>query len=112
MVVEAIPGNEQITVSISGELLLVSEIPKRRGERKKKTLSLLAASHSLSASDVGLLALSRRKISRKTSGPRVAVNQFADDLKIVVQVVHTDGQVIVTEGLGADYVPPSLPVEL
>ena len=46
----------------------------------------------LSASNVGSLALSRRKISRKTSGPRLASNQFAVDLKIVVQVVHTDGQ--------------------
>ena len=59
-----------------------------RKERERKTLSL----NSLSASHVGLLALSRRKFLRKTSGPRVAANQFADDLKIVVQVVHTDGQ--------------------
>ena len=57
-------------------------------ERERKTHSL----NSLSASHVGLLALSRRKFSKKTSGPRVAANQFADDLKIVVQVVHTDGQ--------------------
>ena len=57
-------------------------------ERERKTLSL----NSLSASHVGLLALSRRKFSRKTSGPRVAANQFADDLKIVIQVVHTDAQ--------------------
>ena len=57
-------------------------------ERERKPLSL----NSLSASHVGLLALSRRKFSRKTSGPRVAANQFADDLKIVIQVVHTDAQ--------------------
>ena len=45
MVVEAIPGNEQITVSIGGELLVVSEIPKRRGEREKKNpLSQLVVS--------------------------------------------------------------------
>ena len=57
-------------------------------ERVRKTLSL----NSLSASHVGLLALSRRKFSKKTSGPKVAANQFADDLKIVIQVVHTDAQ--------------------
>ena len=40
VVVEAIPGNEQMTVSIGGELLLVSEIPKRRRKREKEKPSL------------------------------------------------------------------------
>ena len=109
MVVEAIPGNEQITVSNGGELPLSqrfflkfwereSEPPSgdnesRRGEEREKNPSLSSPLRDLlSASNDGSLALSRRNISRKTSGPRVAANQFADDLKIVVQVVHTDGQ--------------------
>ena len=65
----------------------------RRGEEREKNPSLSSPLRDLlSASNDGSLALSRRNISRKTSGPRVAANQFADDLKIVVQVVHTDGQ--------------------
>ena len=65
----------------------------RRGEEREKNPSLSSSLRDLlSARNDGSLALSRRNISRKTSGPRVAANQFADDLKIVVQVVHTDGQ--------------------
>ena len=110
VVVEAIPGNEQITVSIGGELPLSQRFflkfffGKEKASRQAATTSPEEARReknpslssslrdSLSASNVGSLALSRRKFSRKTCGPRVAANQFADDLKIVVQVVHTDGQ--------------------
>ena len=38
------------------------------------------------------LALSQREISRETSGTRIAVKHFADDLKFIEQVIHTDGQ--------------------
>ena len=110
MVVEAIPGNEQITVSIGGELPLSQRFflkfffGKEKASRQAATTSPEEARReknpslssslrdSLSASNVGPLNLSRRKYSRKTCGPRVAANQFADDLKIVLQVVHTDGQ--------------------
>ena len=90
----------------------------RRSEtvrREKKKLFLSSAlRNSLSAMSPLRCspALSQRKISRKTSRTRIAVNDFAGDLKFIEQVVHTDDKVIVTEGLGADYVPPSLPVEL
>ena len=90
VVVEAIPGNEQITrvnwrrTTLFSEVFLGIFLRERESEPPPRDL--------LSASNVGSLALSRRKISRKTSGPRLAANQFADDLKIVVQVVHTDGQ--------------------
>ena len=90
VVVEAIPGNEQITrvnwrrTTLFSEVFLGIFLRERESEPPPRDL--------LSASNVGSLALSRRKFSRKTSGPRVAANQFADDLKIVLQVVHTDGQ--------------------
>ena len=76
-----ITGNEQIAV------------PKLWGERKKPSLSS-ALRNSLSAMSPlrCSLALSRRKISRKTSGTRIAVKHFADDLKLIEQVVLTDGQ--------------------
>ena len=111
MVVEAIPGNEQNTVSIGGELPLSQRFflklffgkvkasrqaattspEEARRERENPSLSS-SLRDSLSASNVGSLALSRIKFSRKTCGPRVSANQLADDLKIVLQVVHTDGQ--------------------
>ena len=90
VVVEAIPGNEQITrvnwrrTTLFSEVFLEIFLRERESEPPPRDL--------LSASNVCSLALSRRKISRKTPGPRLAANQFADDLKIVVQVVHTDGQ--------------------
>ena len=90
VVVEAIPGNEQITrvnwrrTTLFSKVFLGIFLRERESEPPPRDL--------LSASNVGSLALSRRKLSRKTSGPRLAANQFADDLKIVVQVVHTDGQ--------------------
>ena len=63
-------------------------------EREKNPSLSSALRNSLSAMSPlrGSLALSRRKISRKTSGTRIAVNHFADDLKFIEQVVHTDGQ--------------------
>ena len=70
----------------------------RRSEtvrREKKTrLSAPPLRNSLSAMSPlrCSLALSRRKISRKTSGTRIAVKRFADDLKFIEQVVVTDGQ--------------------
>ena len=70
----------------------------RRSEtvRREKTTPLSAPPlrNSLSAMSPprGSLALSRRKISRKTSGTRIAVKHFADDLKFIEQVVVTDGQ--------------------
>ena len=67
----------------------------RRSEtvrREKKTLSLLCALQLVVSDVAGSLALSRRKISRKTSGTRIAVNHFGDDLKLIEQVVLTDGQ--------------------
>ena len=62
-------------------------------ERKNPSLSS-ALRNSLSAMSPlrCSLALSRRKISRKTSGTRIAVKHFADDLKLIEQVVLTDGQ--------------------
>ena len=75
-------------------------VQKRRGERERENPSLSSSLRdSLSASNVGSLALSRIKFSRKTCGPRVSANQLADDLKIVLLsvqssyfLVHTDGQ--------------------
>ena len=70
----------------------------RRSEtvrREKKTrLSAPPLRNSLSAMSPlrCSLALSRRKISRETSGTRIAVKHFADDLKFIEQVVVTDGQ--------------------
>ena len=70
----------------------------RRSEtvrREKKTrLSAPPLRNSLSAMSPlrCSLALSRRKISRETSGTRIAVKHFADDLKFIEQVVLTDGQ--------------------
>ena len=62
-------------------------------ERKNPSLSS-ALRNSLSAMSPlrCFLSLSRRKISRKISVTRIAVNHFADDLKFIEQVVHTDGQ--------------------
>ena len=62
-------------------------------ERKNPSLSS-ALRNSLSAMSPlrCSLARSRRKISRKTSGTRIAVKHFADDLKLIEQVVLTDGQ--------------------
>ena len=62
-------------------------------ERKNPSLSS-ALRNSLSAMSPlrCSLALSRRKISRETSGTRIAVKHFADDLKFIEQVVLTDGQ--------------------
>ena len=61
---------------------------------KKPRLSAPPLRNSLSAMSPlrCSLALSRRKISRKTSGTRIAVKHFADDLKLIEQVVLTDGQ--------------------
>ena len=59
---------------------------------RKKTLSLIYASQLVVSDVASSLALSRRKISRKTSGTRIAVKHFADDLKFIEQVVVTDGQ--------------------
>ena len=63
-------------------------------ERGKKPFLSSALRYSLPAMSPlrGSLALSRRKILRKTSRTRIAVNNFADDLKFIEQVVHTDGQ--------------------
>ena len=63
-------------------------------EREKKTSLSSALRNSLSAMSQlrCSLALSQREISRETFGTRIAVNHFADDLKFIEQVVHTDGQ--------------------
>ena len=63
-------------------------------EREKNPLSAPPLRNSLSAMSPlrCSLALSRRKISRETSGTRIAVKHFADDLKFIEQVVLTDGQ--------------------
>ena len=83
-------------------------------ERKNPSLSS-ALRNSLSAMSPRRvsLSLSRRKISRKISVTRIAVNHFADDLKLIEKVVHTDGQGHSHRRFrGRPYVPPSLPVEL
>ena len=71
------------------------EITDRRSEtEREKNPSLSSAlRNSLSAMSPlrCSLALSQREISRETSGTRIAVNHFADDLKCIEQVVHTDG---------------------
>ena len=63
-------------------------------EREKKPSLSSPLRNSLSAMSPPRcsLALSRRKISRKTSGTRIVVNHFADDLKLIEQVVHRGGQ--------------------
>ena len=63
-------------------------------EREKNPSLSSALRNSLSAMSPlrCSLALSQREISRETSGTRIAVNHFADDLKFIEQVVHTDGQ--------------------
>ena len=62
--------------------------------RERKNPSLSSALRNLSAMSPlrCLLSLSRRKISRKIFVTRIAVNHFADDLKYIQQVIHTDGQ--------------------
>ena len=83
-------------------------------ERKNPSLSS-ALRNSLSAMSPlrGSLSLSRRKFSRKISVTRIAVKHFADDLKFIEQVIHTDGQGHSHRRFrGRLYVPPSLPVEL
>ena len=63
------------------------------GERKNPSLySALRNSLSVMSPLRCLLALSQRKIWRKSSGTRIAVNHFADDSKFIEQIVHTDGQ--------------------
>ena len=63
-------------------------------EREKNPSLSSALRNSLSAMSPlrCSLALSQREISRETSGTRIAVKHFADDLKFIEQVVHTDGQ--------------------
>ena len=81
-------------------------------ERKDPSLSS-ALRNSLSAMSPLRCSLSRRKISTKISVTRIAVNHFADDLKFIEQVIHTDGQGHSHRRFrGRLYVPPSLPVEL
>ena len=63
-----------------------------RGRKNPSLYSALRNSLSVMSPLRGSLSLSRRKISRKISGTRIAVNHFADDLKFIEQVVHTDGQ--------------------
>ena len=63
-----------------------------RGRKNPSLSSALRNSLSAMSPLRCSLSLSRRKISRKISGTRIAVNHFADDMKFIEQVVHTDGQ--------------------